>query len=116
MTRTTALLFAALLLSSCGFRNKPAMYLTVSNGSGDTIRNVEVNYPGGTYGVPSLANGSSNRRNVALSGACKVTVKFETKDGKQVASKPFELGQKCPPEILVDIDSAMNVSAKAVQR
>lgn len=105
-----ALTCSLLLLSAC-WSSKQQLYTTVANQSGTTLRAIEVNYPGGGYGIPELKPGESNRKWVFVTPPCTYTLNFEDTNGKQYHSKPVELGKdKCPPEVAVTIDSMMNVS------
>lgn len=109
----SSLVLLAMATSACWY-SKQQMYATVTNQSGVDIRAVEVDYPGGTYGIPELKAGSSHRKWVAVTPPCKYALKFEDAKGKPYAPKPLEFGHKCPNEVILTIDGSMNVSGIAV--
>lgn len=116
--RIRALLTIGLAVSSlsagCWYK-KQQMYATVTNQSALKLRAVEVTYPGGTFGFPELKQGTSYRKWLAVVPPCTYSVKFETDSGQQFTSKPLDFGKdKCPSEVILTIDSALNVSGSAV--
>ena len=64
-------LFVLALLSGC---RSPVVAVNITNRSPTPIRNIEVNFPGGTYGVSSIAAGKtfSNRIKVFYAGALQI--------------------------------------------
>ncbi len=105
-----ALLLSTLFLSACWY-SKQQMYATVTNQSGATLSAIEVAYPGGSYGIPQMRSGDTNRKWVAVTPPCTYSLHFEDEKGKQFQTKPIEFGKdKCPAEVVLTIDSAMNVS------
>ena len=115
--RRTALI--VLLLAStvgCNFYIKPKMYVSVSNVSGQTLRNIEVAYPGGSYGMPALGDQQTNRRIVEYEGQCKFTVNMEDTSGKKLGQKQFDVGGKCPEELLIEIKPNFEVESRSLAR
>jgi len=107
LSLTCSLLF----LSAC-WHSKQQLYTTISNQSGTTLRAIEVNYPGGGYGIPEIKPGESNRKWVFVTPPCTYTLAFKDAKGKQFRSKPMELGKdKCPAEVALTIDPSMTVTA-----
>ena len=109
------LAIAALLIftvcSSACWRTKQQMYSTLMNHSGAALVAVEVDYPGGSYGIPQLAPGDIHRKWVAVTTPCTYTIHFEDSKGKSYQSKPMEFGQdKCPAEIVFTVDTSMNIT------
>lgn len=106
----SVLLVSVITLTAC-WSSKQQLYTKVTNQSGTTLRAIEVNYPGGGYGIPELKPGDSNRKWVFVTPPCTYALNFEDANGKQFHSKPVELGKdKCPAEVALTIDSSMNVS------
>jgi hypothetical protein len=106
----SVLLLSLITLTAC-WSSKQQLYTTVTNQSGITLRAIEVNYPGGSFGIPELKPGTSNRKWVFVTPPCTYTLNFEDANGKQFHSKPVDLGKdKCPAEVALTIDSSMNVS------
>lgn len=86
--------------SACNY-TKPGMYITINNQSGKTIRNLEVQYPGGIYGLPTLGDDQSNRRLVQVTPPCKFVVKFD--EDPSVEPHAYQFGEPCPKEITFTI-------------
>lgn len=101
------------LLAACNYA-KPGMYVTLTNSSGITLRNIEVDYPGGIYGMASLANDQTNRRLVQLSPPCTFTIKFDTDTVKTEPHK-FDFGDACPKEIVFTVDNTLSVTRRIAQ-
>lgn len=104
----------AISLAACNYR-KPHMYVTLSNSSGKTLRNVEVDYPGGVYGMNLLGDDQTNRRLVALTPPCKFTVKFDIEAGTHADPHPFDLGEQCPKEVIFTVERDLSVSRRIAQ-
>lgn len=105
---------ALILLSLTGcWHSKQQMYSNVSNQSGLTLDAIEVQYPGGSYGIPQLKPGDTNRKWVAVSPPCTYSLKFEDEKGKQYQPKPIDFGKdRCPNEVVLTIDSTMNLTGQ----
>ena len=107
------LIFSLLFLSSC-WKSKQQFYTTVTNHSPLTLRSIEVDYPGGGYGITELAPGQSNQKWIFANGACKYSIRFVDEHGKQFTPNPLELSKApCPSGIALDIDASMNVTIAA---
>jgi len=102
-----------LLLVSCSQYIKPRVVIDLANQSQAAIKNVEVDYPGGTYGFSVLASGGVNHHTAEIDHqACVFTVKFEDPAGHQLGGQPLKLGNPCPAKVSIVVDAQMAVSAE----
>ncbi len=109
-------LITPLLLSSC-WKSKQQFYTTVTNHSSLTLRSIEVDYPGGGYGITELAPGQSNQKWIFANGPCTYSIRFVDEHGKQYAPKPLEFSKEpCPTGIALNVDGAMNVTIAAAAK
>lgn len=114
-TKTLALvtIAAALTFSAC-WGTKQQFHTTVTNHSSRTLRSIEVDYPGGSYGISELAPAQSNKKWVFVTPPCKYSMRFVDEHGKQYASKTVDLGNdRCPSGVSLDVDALMNVAIAA---
>lgn len=103
----------ALSAGAC-WRSKQQLHTDVVNQSPIKLQTIEVQYPGGSYGIPFLKPGETNRKWVFVNSPCTYSLQFEDESGKRYQPKPVELGKdKCPPEVVLIIDSNMNVTAES---
>ena len=108
-----AALLAAVFSFGC-WSHKQQFHTIVINKSGVPLHSIEVDYPGGTYGIEALPAGSSNHKWVFVSGPCTYHLRFVDGTGKQYSPKPIDISKgSCPPGITLTVDSAMNVTAAA---
>lgn len=107
------LMAAALTLSACNY-TKPVMYINIANVSGHAMRNVELTHPTGTFGLPELRNGQTHQHMAPIGTPCKFNVKFEDDAGKKYAID-YDLGAKCPVEIVFEIGEGMRVSERTLR-
>jgi hypothetical protein len=106
-------LYICLLFAAC-WGHKEQFYTTVLNQSAVALHSIEVDYPGGSYGIANLPARASNQKWIFASGSCRYSVRFVDEHGRQFSSKPIDLTKdKCPPGVTITIDAAMNVSAAA---
>jgi hypothetical protein len=106
--------FLYALLSIACFGHKQQFHTIVINESGVPLHSIEVEYPGGTYGIEALPAGASNHKWVFVSGNCRYELRFVDASGKQYSPKPLEIARgACPLGITLTINSAMNVTAAA---
>lgn len=111
-----AALFASLISLAC-WSHKQQFNTTVINSSTGTLHSIEVDYPGGSYGIGELAAGASNQRWVFANGPCQYTVRFVDRQGKQYSPKALEISKTpCPAGITLTIDASMNVTAAATPK
>jgi hypothetical protein len=116
MLRKIAIPIAVLmsLLSLACWGHKEQFHTTVINQTGSTLHSIEVDYPGGTYGIADLAAGASNQKWIFANGPCHYSLRFVDERGKQYSPKPIDVSRApCPPGVTLTIDQAMNVSAVA---
>jgi hypothetical protein len=104
---------AALLASGCNYV-KPIMYIDIANRSGQNMRNLELKYPTGSFGLPELRNEQTHRRMTPMGAPCKFSLAFEDQAGKKYTGD-YDLGAKCPTEVAFEVGAAMNVGVKKVQ-
>lgn len=107
------LMAAALMLSACNY-TKPVMYINLANVSGHTMRNVELKYPTGTFGLPELRSGQTHQHMAPIGTPCKFNVKFEDDAGKKYATD-YDLGEKCPTEIVFEVGGDMKISERQLR-
>jgi hypothetical protein len=109
-TSIAALFF---LLVACNY-SKPSMYVTLTNNSGVTLRNVEVKYPGGIFGMSSLGKDQTNRRLVQITSPCVFTFKFDVETGNAEPHQ-FDFGDRCPKEIVFTVESDFSMTRRIAQ-
>lgn len=106
-----AAIVISLSASAC-WGSKQQLYTNIVNQSPLKLEAIEVQYPGGSYGIAVLKPGETNRKWVFVTPPCTYSLQFVDEKGKQYQPKPVELGKgKCPSEVSLTIDSAMNVTA-----
>ncbi len=106
-----ALLLASLLLSAC-WSHKQQFHTVVINNSAGALHSIEVDYPGGTYGIADLPAGASNHKWVFANGPCQYSIRFVDASGKPYSPKPIDISKgPCPEGITLTIDPSMNVTA-----
>lgn len=107
------LLLCTILTSSC-WKTKQQLYTSVANDSTTTLRSIEVDYPGGTFGIPELKPGASQKKWGFVTPPCRYALRFIDEQGKLHSSKPIELGkEKCPNGVLLKVDGSLNVTGTA---
>ena len=113
MKRILPALLLMLLLTACWDYVKPRVAIDVTNKSHEAIRNIEVNYPGGTYGINSLDVYAVNHHTAEIDKkGCIVNVKFEDATGHAMGGKQMNLGETCPSKISLTVDAQMAVVAE----
>ncbi len=118
MKRFLVVLVFLASLSACKQYVKPQMAIDIVNKSHGSIRNLEIDYPGGSYGIPALDVYASDMHRVELSDVkkCSVTLHFEDPNGKQLGGKEIAFGQTCPKAIRLTVDSQLAVSGETIQQ
>ena len=104
----------ALALVSCNYR-EPWMYIDVVNNSGGELRNVEVDYPGGSFGLSLLNNEQTHRELVQVNGPCVFQLKMENHEGLKKITKNMDFGDKCPKEVSFNVGPNMLIDGTVVQ-
>jgi hypothetical protein len=102
-----------LLIAGCNYV-KPIMYINIANHSGRPMRNLELKYPTGSFGLPELRDEQTHRRMTPLGSPCKFSITFEDPAGKKYGGD-YDLGAKCPVEVAFEVGAGMGVSVKKVQ-
>lgn len=90
----------------------PGCKIHVVNDSGGPVRNLEVAYPGGSFGIASLSPGQVHLRWVQTrnDSGCHFTLKHEDATGKQYSTKDFNFEHSCPTDITFVVDSRHEVT------
>ncbi len=114
MKKLLALACVFLPLVACNYV-KPGMYIRFNNQSGQTVRAVEISYPGGIFGIPSLPDDHTYRHWAAISGACTFAVKFEDSAGHEYPGQQLSFGERCPKEVELVLDARKKLSGRVVQ-
>ncbi len=111
-----ALVFLSLLSSAC-WSHKQQFHTVVINGSAGALHSIEVDYPGGTYGIADLPAGASNHKWVFANGPCQYSIHFVDSNGKPYSPKPIDISKgPCPEGVTLTIDASMNVTAAATAK
>jgi hypothetical protein len=114
MKRILPALLLTLSLTACWDYVKPRVAFDLTNKSHEALRNIEVTYPGATYGIPSLDVYAVNHHTAEIDKKnCVIIVKFEDSKGHAMGGKELNLGDTCPPKIAIDVNAQMIVSAEA---
>lgn len=102
-------IFLFCLLAGC---RSHVIVVMVTNHSGTELRNLEINYPGGSFGKESLADGESYTYRIKTLRAGDFTIAFEDLSGHARAKKGPKLNGNQEGSLNVDIqpgDIAFNV-------
>ena len=92
MRRIVLFLLATVVLTSCRryeFRS-PGVTITTMNDSRQPVSTIEVDYPGGSYGIGSIAPGSRHVRWIKVTGSAPLRIDFTDSKGEHQA-KPLTL-------------------------
>jgi len=110
MKRILLALLLTLSLTACWDYVKPRVAIDVTNKSHEVIKNIEVNYPGGTYGITSLDVYAANHHVSDIDRKnCVVKMKFEDATGHPMGGKEINLGETCPSRIALTVDAQLQV-------
>jgi len=104
---------ATVLVAGCNYV-KPIMYINIANHSGQPMRNLEVKHPTGIFGLPELRNEQTHRHMAPLGSPCKFSIAFEDQTGKKYAGN-YDLGAKCPLEVVFDVGQGMSVNERELR-
>jgi hypothetical protein len=114
MMRILPALLLTLSLTACWDYVKPGVVFDLTNKSHEAIKNIEVNYPGGTYGVTSLDVYAVNHHTADIDKKnCVINVKFEDSTGHAMGGKELNMGETCPSKIQLVVNAQMQVSTEA---
>lgn len=109
--------FFVCLLSVACWSHKQQFYTTVTNHSTGALHSIEVDYPGGSYGIDDLAAGASNQKWIFASGPCQFTIRFVDQHGKQYSPKAIDISKMpCTGGITLTIEASMNVTATSTAK
>lgn len=87
---SVSLLCLCTLLLSCHKLHSPGITITTINDSNQLVHTIEIDYPGGSYGIGSLAPGKSHVRWIKPSGSAQLRIDFIDSNGEHQA-KPLAL-------------------------
>ena len=106
------LLLGALLLTAgaCNY-TRSVMYIDIANRSGHMLENLEIKHPSGTFGLPKLRDQQTHQHMAPVGSPCKFTLAFDDEAGKHYVGD-YDLGAKCPTELVFEIDTGMNVRSR----
>ena len=106
---TLACLLAA-LLTGCRSRG---INITLTNTGGQPIRNIELDYPGGTFGTPAIQPNDSFHYRMKILGDGQMKLIFQESDGREHHEKGPEVRAGDDGEMTVAIDKDGNNTWKA---
>jgi hypothetical protein len=112
MKQALFLLFIGMtVLVGCRSR---VIQVTITNTGREAIRNIEVQYPGGSYGVARLQPGTSHQYRIKPLSAATMQFSYEDSNGKQqIKSGPrVEKGQEGTLDVTINganLDSKLSV-------
>lgn len=109
----TGLSAVVLAASACNYA-KPMMYIDVVNNSGHAVENLELQSPGGSFGMPELRSEETHKQMAPFGSPCNFSIAFVDQAGKKYAQN-FDLGTKCPTEVAFEVGPAMSISARRVR-
>jgi hypothetical protein len=75
-------IFLGLLLAGCGYFHQPGLILEFVNHSSATLHNIEVDFPGGSFGIPDLPPGGRDRRWIKVNGSGPLKAVFSDAAGE----------------------------------
>ena len=111
MKRIVFLLLLAAALSSCKSYqlHSPGVTITTVNNSRQTVNAIEIDYPGGSYGISSLPPGGSHVRWVKITGSAPLHIDFNDSKGEHQA-KPLTLEAGESGAVVLHIQDDGNVT------
>ncbi len=110
------LLFLFVLSIAC-WGHKQQFYTTVTNNSAAALHSIEVDYPGGSYGIATLPPGESNHKWVFANGPCRYTIRFVDSAGRQYSPDAIDVSKgSCPSGVTLTVDPTMKVTAAATAK
>ncbi len=112
MRRVAIAVFLLLTICGCHFV-KPRVAIDLTNKSHEMVKNIEVNYPGGTYGLTKLDIYATDHHMAEIDPQkCVLKVKFEDTTGHEFGGDEILIGQPCPDRIRLVISDQLKVSAE----
>jgi hypothetical protein len=83
-----AWLFFLLSIAAC---RSPGITVQIVNQTGDTMRTIEVLYPGGSYGIGHLVRGGSHAKWINPNADAKLLISFLDSSGQKHQLEPVEI-------------------------
>ncbi|HTJ29525.1 MAG TPA: hypothetical protein VL346_03460 [Acidobacteriaceae bacterium] len=88
-----ALLAALILLPLCACKSY-WVETTIENQTGNTVHEVEVDYPSASFGVNALASGASMHYHFKIQGSGPIKVQYLLEDGKTISAQGPTLAER----------------------
>lgn len=111
------LLLAAAALTSCRRLRSPGVTITTVNNGHQPVSAIEIDYPGGSYGIGSLAPGGSHVRWIKATGSAPLRIDFTDTRGEHEA-KPLTLnaGESGAVVLHIHDDGSVTVEDERVKK
>lgn len=102
---------AALMLMGGLCRKTVGTTIQVVNATDGPIRNVEVNYSGGTIGVALIQPGATFKQWVPAKGDCSVKFAFQTATDKSVQPTAISTKTQCPMLVMFTVNPDLKITS-----
>jgi hypothetical protein len=89
-----SLLAAVAMMLACGGCKSYWVQTSVENQTGQTVRELEVDYPTASFGINSLAPGAAMHYRFQIRGSGPVKVEYNFSDGKQIHAQGLTLTER----------------------
>lgn len=107
---STVLLLLVIYLTGCRSRG---INITITNTGSQPIRNIELDYPGGTFGTPTIQPNDSFHYRMKILGDGQMKLIFQESDGREHHENGPEIHAGDDGEMTVAIDKDGNNTWKA---
>jgi len=105
-------LFVSIMLVSCtGRLRSPGVTITIVNDTFGAVSTIEIDYPGGSYGIGSLPAGGSHVRWIKVTGNAPLRIVFVDSQGEHQL-KPVVLRANDSGTIVLHIQNNGQVSVE----
>jgi hypothetical protein len=98
------MLAATLCLALCGCASR-VITIVINNKSDDAIRNVEVTYNGGSYGVSSIAPGAVHQNHIKPFGPSTLQIDYVDASGKKKSQAGPRVAKNDSGTVQITIDN-----------
>jgi len=106
----TAVLLGIALIPLTACKPSPYVQMTVTNASGDTVQQLQVDYPSASFGKDRLADGAGFNYRFKIQGEAKLHIEFLDSKGKQYQADGPELNDGQQGTVGVRIAPGFTVS------
>src|SRR5215471_7503067 len=114
MKRILCLLLTLSALTSCRRLHSPGVTITTVNDSRQPVSTIEIDYPGGSYGIGSLPPGRSHVRWIKVTGSAPLRINFADSKGEHQA-KPLTLNAGESGAVVLRIQDDGSVTAERIE-